>query len=101
MQETHLISLLNSMKSCDLNNKASNEFTKITEFSCKVSIASIANLFQHLKSGKASGVDGLAAENFRYADDYVNVYLSLLFTSFFMPWLFTVRIYENNNFANY
>ena len=70
------------MKSCDLNNEASNEFTKITEFSCKVSIASIANSFKHLRSGKASDVDCLAAEHFLYAADYVNVYLSLLFTSF-------------------
>ena len=35
-----------------------------------------------MKSGKASGVDGLAVEHFLYADDYVNVYLSLLFNSF-------------------
>ena len=35
-----------------------------------------------MKSGKASCVHGLAAEHFLYADDYVNVYLSLLFNSF-------------------
>ena len=82
MWKNHYESLLNSVKSCDLNNEVSNEFTKITEFSCKVSVASIANSFKHLKSGKTSGVDGLAAEHFLYADDYVNVYLSLLFNSF-------------------
>ena len=82
MWKNHYESMLNSVKSCDLNNEVSNEFTKITEFSCKVSVASIANSFKHLKSGKASGVDGLAAEHFFYADDYVNVYLSLLFNSF-------------------
>ena len=81
MWKNHYESLLNSVKSCDLNNEVSNEFTKITEFSCKVSVASIANLFTHLKSGKASGVDGLAAEHFLYADDYVNAYLSLMFNS--------------------
>ena len=59
MWKKHYESLLNSVKSCDLNNEVSNEFTKITEFSCKVSGASIANSFRHLKSGKASGVDGL------------------------------------------
>ena len=73
MWKHHYESLLNSVKSCDLNNEESNEFTKITEFSCKVSVASITNSFKHLKSGKASGVDGLAAEYFLYADDYVNV----------------------------
>ena len=30
----------------------------------------------------ASGVDGLAAEHFLYADRYIYVYLSLLFNSF-------------------
>ena len=80
--KNHYESLLNSVKSCDSNNEVSNEFTKITEFSCKVSVASIANSFKHLKSGKSSGVDGLAAKHFLYADDYVNVYLSLLFNSF-------------------
>ena len=74
---------MNSVKSCDLNNEVSNEFTKITELSCKISVASIANSFKHLKRGKASGVDSLAAEHFLYADDYVNVYLSLLFNSFY------------------
>ena len=85
-----LLSLIRETTQFDLNrctqlNNGSNEFTKLTEFSCKVSVASIANSFKHLKSGKASGVDGLAAEHFLYADDYVNVYLSLLFNSFFMP----------------
>ena len=71
MWKNHYEPLLNSVKSCDLNNEVSNEFTKITEFSCKVLIASITKSFKHLKSGKASGVDGLAAEHFLYADDYV------------------------------
>ena len=68
MWKSNYESLLNNVKSCDLNNEVSNEFTneftKITEFSCKVSVASITNSFKHLKSGKASGVDGLAAEHF-------------------------------------
>ena len=45
-------------------------------------IASITNSFKHLKGGKASGVDGLAAEHFLYADRHIYVYLSLLFNSF-------------------
>ena len=69
MWKNHYESLLNSVKSCDLNNEVSGEFTKITEFSCKVSVGSIAISFKYLKSGKASGVDGLAAEHFLYADD--------------------------------
>ena len=73
----YLITFFQSIDRC-----VRSEFTKITEFSCKVSVASIAHSFKHVKSGKASGVDGLAAEHFLYADDYVNVYLSLLFNSF-------------------
>ena len=54
-RKKHYESLLNSVKSCDLNNEVSNEFTKITEFSCKISVANIiTNSVKHLKSGKAS-----------------------------------------------
>ena len=90
--KNHYESLFNSVKSWELNNDVSNEFTKITEFSCKVSVASIANSFNHLKSGKASGVDGLATEHFLCVDDYVNVFSHYCLIVFFMPWLFTVRI---------
>ena len=48
----------------------------------KFLIASITSSFRHLKSGKASGVDGLAAEHFLNADRPIYVYLSLLFNSF-------------------
>ena len=43
MWKNHYESLLNSVKRCDLNNEVSNEFTKIIEFSCKVSVSSITN----------------------------------------------------------
>ena len=51
--------------------KQFNLYSTYIQFSCKVSVASITNSFKHLKSGKASGVDGLAAEHFLYADDYL------------------------------
>ena len=35
-----------------------------------------------MKGGKASGVDGLAAEHFLYANRHIYVYLLLLFNSF-------------------
>ena len=41
MWKNHYESLLNSVKSCDLNNEVSNEFTKITEFSCKVQLLAL------------------------------------------------------------
>ena len=85
MWKKHYESLLNSVKSCDMYNEVSNEFTELTEFSCKVSVACIQFIQAFKKSGKASGVDGLTAEHFLYADDYVKVYVSLLFNSFSMP----------------
>ena len=39
------------------------------------------NSSKHLKGGKASGVDGLAAEHFLYAGRHIYVYLPLLFNS--------------------
>ena len=78
MWKTHYESLLNSVQSCDLKAEVSSK----TGCTRKFSIASITNLFKHLKGGKASGVDGLAAEHFLYADHHIYVYLSLLFNSF-------------------
>ena len=66
-------------------NKKSEVTSKITnasDFTRKFSIASITSSFRLLKSGKASGVDGFAAEHFLNADRHIYVYLSLLFYSF-------------------
>ena len=82
MWKTHYESLLNSVQSCDLKAEISSKTDKDTECTRKFSIASITNSFKHLKGGKASGVDGLAAEHFLYADRHIYVYLSLLFNSF-------------------
>ena len=73
MWKTHYESLLNSVQICDLKNEVSNKTAKDTECIRKLSIASIINLFKHLKGGKASGVDGLAAEHFLYADRHIYV----------------------------
>ena len=66
-------------------NKKSEVTSKITnasDFARKFSIASITSSFRLLKSGKASGVNGFAAEHFLNADRHIYVYLSLLFNSF-------------------
>ena len=57
---------------------------KDTKCTRKFFIASIttSNSFKHLKGDTASGVDGLAAERFFYADRHIYVYLSLLFNRF-------------------
>ena len=42
----------------------------------------IYNALKNAKTGKACGVDGLAAEHFIYADAIIHVHLSLLFNCF-------------------
>ena len=87
MWKTHYESLLNNVQSCDLKGDVSSKTDKDTR---KFLMASITNSFKHLKGGKASGVDGLAAEHFLYADRHIYVYLSLLFNSFmYLPADFT------------
>ena len=80
MWKTHYESILNSVQSCDLKAEISSK----TGIECtrKFSIASITNSFKHLKGGKASCDDGLAAEHFLYVNRHIYVYLALLFNSF-------------------
>ena len=59
-------SLLNSVQSCEQKSEVTSKITNVSEFTRKFSIASIASSFRHLKSGKASGVDGLAAEHLNF-----------------------------------
>ena len=66
--------------------------TCLNYYYIKFSIASITNSFKHLKGDKASGVDGLAAEHFLYANRHIYVYLSLLFNSFCIT-----AIYKQNS----
>ena len=48
-------------------------------FFCPVDIF---NALKNAKSGKACGVDGLAAEHFIYADAIIHIHLSFIFNSF-------------------
>ena len=82
MWKTHYDSLLNSVRSCEQNSEVTSKITNASDFTRKFSIASITSSFRLLTSGKASGVDGLAAEHFLNADRHIYVYLSLLFNSF-------------------
>ena len=82
MWKTHYDSLLNSVRSCEQKSEVASKITNVSEFTRKFSIASITSSFRLLKSGKASGVDGLAVEHFPNVDRYIYVYLSLLFNSF-------------------
>ena len=42
----------------------------------------IFNTLKNVKTGKACGVDGLAAEHFIYADAIIHIHVSLLFNCF-------------------
>ena len=47
-----------------------------------LSTVDIFNALKNTKTGKACGVDGLAAEHFIYVNKIIHVYLSLLFNCF-------------------
>ena len=70
------------IRSCEQKSEVTSKITNVSDFTRKFSIANITSSFRLLKSGKASGVDGLAAEHFLNADCHIYVYLSLLFNSF-------------------
>ena len=55
----------------------SSEYSAIS-----ISVDDVSNGLKLVKLGKSCGVDGLPAEHFIYAGNYVKVYLSILFTSF-------------------
>ena len=80
--KTHYDSLLNSVRSCEQKSEVTSKTTNASDFTRKFSIANITSSFRLSKSGKASGVDGLAAEHFLNADPHIYVYLSLIFNSF-------------------
>ena len=58
------------------------ELKSITDSSIAFSPVDIFNALKNTKTGKACGVDGLAAEHFIYANKIIHVYLSLLFNCF-------------------
>ena len=58
-------------------NDCSSEYSAIS-----ISVDDVSNGLKLVKIGKSCGVDGLSAEHFIYAGNYVKVYLSILFTSF-------------------
>ena len=74
MWKTHYDSLLNSVRSYEQKSEVTSKITNASDNNRKFSIASITSSFRLLRSGKASGVDGLAAEHFLNAD--LHIYIS-------------------------
>ena len=58
-------------------NDCSSEYSAIS-----ISVDDVSNSIKHVKLGKSCGADGLSAQHFIYAGNYVKVYLSILFNYF-------------------
>ena len=80
----HYSTLLNSVHSSfDKDRVLSSLNNCSSEYSANsISVDDVSNGLKLVKLGKSCGVDGLSAEHFIYAGNYVKVYLSILFTSF-------------------
>ena len=74
--------LLNSVETSKSKKFVKQELTSITDSLIAFSPVDIFNALKNTKTGKACGVDGLAAEHFIYANKIIHVYLSLLFNCF-------------------
>ena len=59
-----------------------NTLSSMENESIEIRPLDIANALKSVNKGKACGVDGLAAEQFIYADERINVILSILFNYF-------------------
>ena len=79
MWKTHYKSLLNSVRSCELKSEVTSKITNVSDFTRKLSIASITSSFRLLISRKASGVDGLAAEHSLNPGTPYGTYMSHVF----------------------
>ena len=84
MWRNHYSLLLNSVHSSidkdrvlSYFNDCSSEYSAIS-----ISVDDVSNGLKLVKLGKSCGVDGLSAEHYIYAGNYVKVYLSILFTPF-------------------
>ena len=82
MWQAHYRSLLNSVETSKSKEFVKQELKSITDSSIAFSPVDIFNALKNTKTGKACGVDGLAAEHFIYAYKIIHVYLSLLFNCF-------------------
>ena len=84
MWRNHYSTLLNSVhSSIDKDRVLSHLNDCSSEYSAlSISVDDVSNGLKLVKLGKSCGVDGLSAEHFIYAGNYVKVYLSILFTSF-------------------
>ena len=82
MWQTHYKQLLNSVETSSSKKIVQSELHSIVHSSVTFCQVDIFNTLKNAKTGKACGVDGLAAEHFIYADAIIHIHLSLLFIFF-------------------
>ena len=82
MWQAHYKTLLNNVKISSSKAFVERELHSIKDSSIVFRPIDIFNALKNAKTGKACGVDGLAAEHFIYADAILHVHLSLLFNCF-------------------
>ena len=79
---TQLKTILNSVKSMEHKTSVTNTLSFIENESIEIRLFDIVNSLKSGNSGKACGVDGLAAEHVINADERIHVILSILFNCF-------------------
>ena len=82
MWRAHYKKLLNSVDSFKSKESVDRKLHSIKDTTIVFRPVDIFNALKSTKTGKACGVDGLAAEHFIYANPIIHVYLSMLFICF-------------------
>ena len=82
MWQTHYKQLLNSVETSSSKKIVESELHSIGDLSVIFCSVDIFNALKTVKTGKACGIDGHAAEHFIYADAIIHIHLSLLFNCF-------------------
>ena len=72
MWQTHYKQLLNSVETSSSKKNVQSELHSIGDSSVIFCPVDIFNALKNAKTGKACGVDGLAAEHFIYADAIIH-----------------------------
>ena len=82
MWQAHYKKLLNSVDSSKSKESVERRLHSIKDTTIVFRPVDIFNALKSTKTGKACGVDGLAAEHFIHASPIIHVYLSMLFNCF-------------------
>ena len=101
MWQAHYKDLLNSVESFKSKEFVERKLTSIANSSIVFTPVDIFKELKNTKTGKACGVDGLAAENFVYANPIIHVYLSLLFNCFISYGYLPRDFMKNRNCPHY